>query len=161
MSILRVDTIQHSNGTAALTIDSSGRVLSPNKPAFIAYNNGASAIVGPNIMTYNIERLDASNSMNISTGIFTAPVSGLYFFGFNSLAEINNTSLTEVFFRKNSAALNYTRTYDAENVGTAYGPTSVITTIEQMSANDTMQVYLNSGSSHGNSNGQFYGYLIG
>ena len=161
MSILRVDTIQHSNGTAALTIDSSGRVLRSNIPAFIVYNNGVSAIVGPNIMTYNIERLDASNSMNISTGIFTAPVSGLYFFGFNSLAEINNTSLIEVFFRKNGADLTYTRTYDAENVGNAYGPTSVITTIEQMSANDTMQVYLNSGSSHGNLNGQFYGYLIG
>ena len=61
----------------------------------------------------------------------------------------------------------YTSTYSTEsltpieNVGTAYGPTSVITTIEQMSANDTMQVYLNSCSSHGNSNGQFYGYLIG
>lgn len=161
MSILRVEEIQHPNGTSALTVDSSGRVARNNIPAFIVYNNGATAQTGPTIINYNVKRLDTSNSMNISSGLFTAPVSGLYFFGFSSLAEINNTSLVQIFFRKNSSALNYTRSYDAENVGTPYGPTAVITTIEQMSANDTMEVYLNSGSSHGNQNGQFYGYLIG
>lgn len=150
-------------GTAgtSFSIDSSGRVQMPYQTHFLVYNNAASAIVGPTTATYNVERFDINNSMNISTGKFTAPIEGLYFFSFHSLAEINNTSLIQVLFRKNGSALNYTRSYDEENVGVAYGPTSNISTIEKMSVNDTMEVYFVSGSSHGNMNGQFFGYLIG
>lgn len=161
MSILRVDTIQHSNGTAALTIDSSGRVLRATVPAFTVYNNGASAAASGATITYNTTRWNIGSSMNISTGLFTAPIAGFYFFSFQSLVEINNTAIIEVFFRKNGASLNYTRAYDAENVTTPYGPTVTITTIEQLSLNDTMSVYLNSGSFHGNFSSQFCGYLIG
>ena len=34
MSTLQVDSIKHSGGTAALNLDSTGRVVQPNKPAF-------------------------------------------------------------------------------------------------------------------------------
>ena len=37
-SIINVDQVGHStSGTTALTIDSSGRVLTPARPAFFAY----------------------------------------------------------------------------------------------------------------------------
>ena len=35
-SILGIDTIQHQSGTTAMTIDSTGRVLTPARPAFSA-----------------------------------------------------------------------------------------------------------------------------
>ena len=33
-SIIKVDEIQNKNGTTAITIDSSGRILQPAKPVF-------------------------------------------------------------------------------------------------------------------------------
>ena len=38
-SELGVQTIQHTNGTDAMTIDSGGRVLTPQRPAFYAYGD--------------------------------------------------------------------------------------------------------------------------
>ena len=160
MSILRVDQIQHSNGTAALTIDSSGRVARSNIIAFLAYKTTAPQ-TGPVIITYNVEKLDTNNAFNAGTGNFTAPVAGLYYFCYSYFVESSNTSVNEVYFRKNGAALSYTRGYDAENLGTAFGPALHISTIEQLSANDTFQVYLSSGQTHGNQTSQFYGFLIG
>ena len=40
-SILGIDTIQHQSGTTAMTIDSTGRVLTAARPAFSARTNNA------------------------------------------------------------------------------------------------------------------------
>ena len=40
-SKLGVQNIAHTNGTNAMTIDSSGRVLQPTKPAFMARGFGS------------------------------------------------------------------------------------------------------------------------
>ena len=42
MSKLSVNTIAHTGGTTAQTIDSSGRILTPARPAFRAYLNANS-----------------------------------------------------------------------------------------------------------------------
>jgi hypothetical protein len=81
MSILRVDTIQHSNGTAALTIDSGGRVVSPNRPSFLAYNvtlNQSVAVAGVIAMTGTYD--NTGNHYNTTNSRFVAPVAGEYFF---------------------------------------------------------------------------------
>jgi len=50
-SILKVNEIQHTGGTTAATIDSSGRILTPARPLFMApgnasgYQNTSAAIV--------------------------------------------------------------------------------------------------------------------
>ena len=36
-SELHVDAIKHSGGTSAMTIDSTGRILTPARPAFSAH----------------------------------------------------------------------------------------------------------------------------
>ena len=38
-SILKVENISHTNGTAAMTIDSSGRILTPARPVLLAQGN--------------------------------------------------------------------------------------------------------------------------
>ena len=38
-SVLKVDAIQNTAGTSALTIDSSGRVLNPNAVGWFVYKN--------------------------------------------------------------------------------------------------------------------------
>lgn len=114
-SELGVQTIQHTNGTDAMTIDSSGRITKPKMPGFIAKGQTAAwytppdaaqwiAFVGGTTHTtgqsgvlankYAVNWTDASsgglgdtdNNFDASTGVFTAPVSGLYNFHFGAYA---------------------------------------------------------------------------
>ena len=64
---IQSDTIKHSGGTTAMTIDSVGRVKEPAKPAFNARRNG-------------------------DGDIFTAPIDGTYFFNTTCLTTSNTSS---------------------------------------------------------------------
>ena len=103
MSILRVDTIQHSNGTAALTIDSSGRVSMSNVPSFCAgstqgtHTTNVSAVLDFATATINI-----GGHYNTGTYRFTAPISGVYYF--HSTIYTQQASIAGVIcWRKNGA----------------------------------------------------------
>ena len=59
-SELHVDAIKHSGGTSALTIDSSGRVATPARPAFMARrtsNQSAGTVVFDTVMTVSYTHL--------------------------------------------------------------------------------------------------------
>jgi len=78
-SIIKVDQIQNAAGTTGLTIDSSGNVLTPVRPAFFAYLIGNQSTV--NAATdekVNFNATDFDHGNVFSNGEFTAPVSGLY-----------------------------------------------------------------------------------
>lgn len=88
-SEIRVSNIAAVGGTSAMAIDSSGRVTTPTRPAFsvrgygsiqnAATVNGVSVNTGTDII-YNYDSIDINrdNAFNNSTGIYTAPVAGLY-----------------------------------------------------------------------------------
>jgi hypothetical protein len=92
-SVLKVDTIQNTGGTTGLTIDSSGRILtSTNRPAFFANLNASitSTTAGAGIV-YNATSLNQGSHYSTSTGKFTAPVAGLYWFGTSVLTDMDGT----------------------------------------------------------------------
>ena len=90
MSTLQVDSIKTSGGTAALNIDSTGRVVQPNKPAFhirlqsvsnVDFTSGVNLAGTTYYQSATLEEQGGSN-FNVSTGQYVAPVTGFYFFHF-------------------------------------------------------------------------------
>ena len=89
MSTLGIENIEHTNGTSALTVDTSGRVAMPKVPAFAvrgfgniqnnATVNGFTVSAGTDIM-YNWSTIDLNrdSAFDNTTGIYTVPVAGLY-----------------------------------------------------------------------------------
>ena len=85
-SELHVDAIKHSGGTSAMTIDSSGRVKTPARPTFRARRINNLTLSGGNDtqnLIMNAVDFDVGNGYNTSTGIYTVPLGGIYFFFLN------------------------------------------------------------------------------
>ena len=89
MSTLGIENIEHTNGTSAMTVDTSGRVTIPKVPAFAvrgfgslqnaATVNGFTVGTGTDII-YNYTSIDINrdNAFDNTTGKYTVPVAGLY-----------------------------------------------------------------------------------
>tara|TARA_R100000773_G_scaffold43060_1_gene41007 strand:- start:761 stop:1285 length:525 start_codon:yes stop_codon:yes gene_type:complete len=81
VSKLEVDTIAHSGGTTAMTINSSGLVL-PKKPAFQATLSGNQTLSDNSNtkINFNTVSFDTSSSFDTSNYRYVAPVAGYYWF---------------------------------------------------------------------------------
>ena len=82
-SIIGVETLQHTNGTTAATIDSSGKVTLPNTPVCIDQYRITTSVTSDGIITAWEQVDDAQfssggTSMSLSSGVFTFPHTGLY-----------------------------------------------------------------------------------
>ena len=96
-SIIGVETLQHTNGTTAATIDSSGRILQPAKPYLYIRGNGTGWRSGVGQSYTTIDDWDTADSlyvsqgdMSYSGGIVTVPVDGLYAFNMSFGVELDN-----------------------------------------------------------------------
>ena len=110
-SELHVDTIKHSGGTTALTIDSSGnttvsqKILNPEIPVFWAYSNTTSVSGNNTAIVFNLTDLNNGNHYSTSTGRFTAPVAGIYEFNVQCLFRklSTNSGYGEITLFKNGS----------------------------------------------------------
>ena len=169
-SVLKVENISHTNSTTAMTIDSSGRILTPARPVFRAYSSGTWTIAHNTFTIFpaNTAVINVGGSYNTSTYKFTAPIAGVYYFygqWFGSISSnrgiisiYKNDSQTED--NMGSQALHQGST---SNGGISYGGQNLM----QMDAGDTAscQTYQESGgqiTANQNSHLSFwFGYLIG
>ena len=147
-------TSSSSSGTA-ISIDSGNRVTLPVQPAFSMHKGGnasANAIIVLNA------GLNQGNHVNTSTGIFTAPVDGRYFFTGYAIKGNSNGVVARLQIRKNSTAVCEARMDESGNYNQA-----AVSIILDLVANDTVDFYAggNTGFYMDGYYGRCSGYLIG
>ena len=103
-SELGVQTIQHTNGTDALTIDSSGRVSMPKRPyATVMFTQNATYVTksAGSVIDFDTIFEQEGSNYNTSTYKYTAPLDGLYRVSVSVLTQYDNDKF-QVDFYKNS-----------------------------------------------------------
>ncbi len=162
-SVLKVDAIQNTAGTSALTIDSSGRVVTPARPAFHAKKSGSAAwqsLGGTSQVTIPLDATtyNVGGHYNTSNYRFTAPVAGIYFFHAQIYHDAN--SYFQVRIRVNGSNIVFATNRDQ-------GTTTHATLSYQLAVNDYVDVtgaISNSDSSDWYSDftySYFCGHLVG
>lgn len=158
-SVLKVDAIQNTAGTSALTIDSSGRILTPARPAFMARrtSNQSSGIV-----IFDTAMINQGSHYNTSDGKFTAPIAGLYSFSSVVLSDMDGT---DNYFQ---LALQINGTSYSSMQGYSYLDndfSGTLQVIAELSVNDYVQVHFSRnvyGATAATSNYTYFsGYLLG
>ena len=107
MSTLKVGTIQdHASSTTAMTVDSTGRILTPTRPAFRVEkraSNQDSISNGVNtVVTFEHEVFDIGG--NFANNKFTAPITGIY--NFQSCCRVYPTGASGALFTLAQLGLN-------------------------------------------------------
>lgn len=89
-------TLASATGTVISALD-TGEVTMPLKPAFSAHRSANVANVTGNFTYYQIvfdaEDFDQGADYNPATGVFTCPVTGVYYF--NSIVQINGCTIAQ------------------------------------------------------------------
>ena len=77
-SILKVSEIQDpTNGNSALTVDSTGRILTPARPAFHARLTSGSTEGKTGVLVFNVEDFDIGGNYETTKGRFNAQIAGI------------------------------------------------------------------------------------
>ena len=111
-SEIGVQKIQHTNGTDAMTIDSSGRVQLPQIPCcFVRLSTGNSQDTSNpyenegGIIKFDTIVTNQGSCYSASTGKFTCPVDGVYEAMFTCLSHTGTTENHQIHIYKNSDPL--------------------------------------------------------
>ena len=169
-----------TNDTPRMTIDSSGRILTPNQPKFCAYISGNNvpftSLADHQVVDFNAVNVNTGNHFSTTTHLFTAPIAGTYWFGVTMRVDNVGSTGSDYFhpyLGKNSTSglegsLNGRMIVTAETQNIFAMVTG--TWLVQLAANDTIGVYHGDGNSAGVHAGSAYyqsaqcnfsGYLIG
>ena len=125
------------SGTENMTLNGSGHLTLPNHPSFGCIKNGNQYPVNGQrtIITSWTEHFDQGGHFNASTGVFTAPVQGKYYFYISAMMDRNDNGDYQISIYRNGA--QYYNSNDMLSTGVTYMQTTICGIVE-MSANDTV-----------------------
>lgn len=130
-----------SRTASANTVLSSGTygMLRSTNPSFAMYNGNA-ATAGT-VVTYSNTEYDVTTSCNATTGRFTAPLAGTYFFRYHQLVNFTTAGEYRVYFRVNAGGFS-PDTILYKTTASTYS--SMITeSYVSLAVNDYVDVYIN------------------
>ena len=151
-----------TDGSERLRITSEGYVTKPYHPAFdvCGSSGNPNASSGSVYITYNTVKINNGNHYSTSTGKFTVPVAGLYFFSFGCIKS-GNSNLARLWLYKNGSSANDRHLRMATGQD-GYGENGALTNIISCAVGDEIQVWLQEGVLHaGQAYLYFNGFLIG
>ena len=150
MSTLAVDAIQDTTGNTAMTIDSSGRILTPARPAFRA-SHGSTDIAGGNIVICT--DVTSGGNFNIGghystvTGRFTVPIAGIYQFSITGLYTNNaGTATFKGYWRKNATNQGVAYEYQNSALNNSYDTIGTSTVLINCAVGDLIDLWNETGA---------------
>jgi len=165
--IVREDDADKANGTVLMSIAQDGIMYLPYQPAFDSVydsGNGGTGYGSSNAeIVFNVTNNNRGNHFSTSTGRFTAPITGTYFFSFGGMNSSSDTVWYEL--RVNGGLLtNPHNPYTSVQNGSGF---RFVTSQYTLQLNDGDYVSIFTGGTTGgiygggNNHNHFVGYLIG
>ena len=143
------------SGDTVATFRNQGGVTLPYQPAFMAY--GATIYTTVGVMTFPNVTQKGGNNYNTTSGLFTCPVAGWYYFNFHYLTHSTSTR-NDTYFEKNGGVGVEQRNYKSSG----NHETHTLTQVDYFAANDTMGVRLVAGEVYAyNTWSRFTGFYLG
>jgi hypothetical protein len=166
MRFFRENDSDASSGVLLATIDEIGRWRVPNQPAFDAvYTTPGGATATTTQYTeivFNVANTNVGSYYSTSTGRFTAPVAGTYFFSMFGMSDVTNVVWYEI--RKNGSLITYTHNPYTSVSGPAFR-ISGCSVILSLAVGDYVSAFTGGTTAGlyggGNNHNGFCGYLIG
>lgn len=174
-SIIKVDNIQSSGGTGAITIDSSGNVsitnklLIPSVPAFRIGRGTAQSVTSTGITLIEFNESSGDNhfmqgGITLSGGVVTVPVAGVYQFCANVRLSSIGAGYAELRLYKNNTAASNNFGYVINGSPDGSNESLTLTTMYQLDANDNVRLNVNTNSDGAytiSANSELTGHLVG
>ena len=176
MSKLSVNTIAHTGGTTAMTVDSSGRILKPALPAFrVGLVNSQSETSTDSFETVEWDEGTTSESdfcftqggFSWNNGVVTVPVAGIYSFSMAlRIDNVNGQYYVVGRITKNNDNASNKELYVIDGQADPNYINLTGTTLYKLAAGDNIRVtvFLENDSSSGwliNNGSTFSGHLLG
>jgi len=151
-----------NGGPAGIQIDSAGRILKPNHPAFLAVNNDSKSVSNKSRTLVTFGNVQTNVGNNYGNNMFVAPVAGNYFFTASVTYQGTfSTNRIIIYIEKNGSLIAARQMpFSGQDKGVNL---SILATL---SINDQIEIYTyqDSGSSRNLIDGvwtAFSGFLIG
>lgn len=145
-SILKVSTLQDpTNSNTALEIDTSGRVLFPNRPALLI-RKLANATYGTSPIQWDDIEFDTANAWDSTNYRYNCPVAGLYWV--NVIIHNTTNQVTSGWLRKSGT--NYMFGYNANlTASSGFEGNLSITALMECTTSDYIDIVGDRAAAHG------------
>ena len=150
----------HDGSNDLLALQGNGIMTLPKQVSFRCGRTGTFTSDGNIVTNWNTVFHNVGSHFNTSTGVFTAPIAGVYQVGLHYLTE-SNTNPTDAHVRVNGSQNNGFRLRSGTSAG--HQSTSASHPI-LLAANDTLHVFLEQGEVYGDGStswSTFSAYLLG